>query len=61
MAAAALTKSIAVSTLTRNNALPFIKGNAMSYQSPGAASGRASGTRLAPALNPFSKPNENVA
>ena len=37
MAAAALTKSIAVSTLTRNNALPFIKGNAMSYQSPGAA------------------------
>lgn len=37
MAAAALQKSIAVSTLTRNNALPFIKGNAMSYQSPGAA------------------------
>lgn len=37
MAAASLQKSIAVSTLTRNNALPFIKGNAMSYQSPGAA------------------------
>jgi hypothetical protein len=37
MAAAALTKSVAVSTLTRNNALPFIKGNALSYQSPGAA------------------------
>lgn len=37
MAAAALVKSIAVSTLTRNNALPFIKGNAMMYWSPGAA------------------------
>lgn len=37
MAAAALLKSIAVSTLTRNNALPFVKGNYMRYVSPGAA------------------------
>jgi hypothetical protein len=37
MAAAALTKSIPVSTMSRHNVLPFIKGNAVRYQSPAAA------------------------
>lgn len=37
MAAAALTKNFPVSTLLRNNTLPFIKGNAMLMWSPGAA------------------------
>lgn len=37
MAAAALTKNFPVSTLLRNNVLPFIKGNYMRIWSPGAA------------------------
>lgn len=37
MAAAALTKNFPVSTLLRNNTLPFIKGNNLRLWSPGAA------------------------